>query len=107
MIGSHLVCAERFDRPDTVLAQQVVQFRVDQLDTLPVGGGFLAGLNLQGEVEIVDDLQQLLEQVDDRLVGLLAPFAVDAFAIVVELCRFAQEPIVEVVALIPERGELR
>ena len=47
------------------------------------------------------------QQVDDRLVGLLAPLALDALAVVVELRRLAQQPIVEVVALALERGELR
>ena len=57
---------------------------MDQLDALAIGAG-ASPLDGQRAIEIVDDEQQLLQQIGHRLVGLLAAFAFDAPAIVVEL----------------------
>ena len=84
------------------LPQQVVQLAVNELDALAVRVAAVAGLDRQRAVEVVDDEQQLLQQIDDGLVGLLAALALDALAIVVELGRLAQPPIVVVVALAAE-----
>ena len=84
-------------------AQQVVQLRVNQLDALPVGARVLARVDRQRAVEVVDDEQQLVQQIDDRLIGLLAALAFDALAVVVELGGLAQPAVVVVVALALER----
>ena len=89
------VGAERVDRPHALLAQQVVQLGVNQLDALAVRGAAVAGVDGQRAVEIVDDEQQLQQQIDDRLVGLLAALALDALAVVVELGGLAQPAIVD------------
>jgi len=93
------VGAERFDRPHASLSQDVVQLRVDQLDALLVCRVTSAGVNRQGAVEIVDDQQQLLQEIGDPLVGEFAAFALDTFAVIVELGRFPQPSILVVVAL--------
>jgi hypothetical protein len=75
------------------LREQVVELAVNQLDALAVRGLALAAVHGQRAVEVVHDEQQLLQQVDDRLVGLLAALALDALAVVVELGALAQPPI--------------
>ena len=72
---------------------------MDQLDALAVRLRAVAGLDGERQIEVVDDEQQILQQIDDRLVGLLAALALDALAVVVELGGLAQQAIVEVVAL--------
>ena len=76
-----------------------MQLAVDQLDALAVRRAAVAGVHRQRAIEIVDDEQQISQQVDDRLVGLLAALALDALAVVVELGGLAQQAIVVVVAL--------
>jgi hypothetical protein len=75
------VGAHRFERPYLVLAEQIVQLRVNQLDAFAVRSRFRTRIDRQRAIEVVDDEQQILEQIDDRLVGLLAAFAVDAAAV--------------------------
>ena len=98
------VGAERLDGLDAALLQQVVQLGVNQLDAFPVGRAAFAGVDRQRAVEIVDDEQQFLQEIDDRLVGLLAALAFDALAVVVELGGLPQPAIVVVVALALEVG---
>ena len=54
---------ERLDRPDAVLAEQVVELRVDELDALPVAGRTLAALDRQRTIEVVDDEQDFAQQI--------------------------------------------
>ncbi len=79
---------------------------MNQLDALAIGSAALAGVDRQRAIEVVHDQQQLLEDVDDRLIGLLAPLALDALAVVVELRALAEPAILVVVALPLQIGDL-
>ena len=57
-------------------------------------------------IEIVDDQQQFLQQIDHRLVALLAPLALDPLAVVVEFRALAEPAVLEVVALALQIGKL-
>ena len=54
------VGAERLDRPDAALAQDLEQLPMDQLDAAAIGlGAFGAGVGLERALEIVDERQEL------------------------------------------------
>ena len=97
--------AEHVHRRDALLAQQLMELAVDQLDALAVGAAFVAA-DRERAIEIVDHQQELLQDVDDRLVALLAPLALDPLAVVVELGALAEPAILEVVALALQVGKL-
>jgi hypothetical protein len=83
-----------------------VELAVDQLDALAVGAASLAARrSARGRSRRRQ--QQVLQQIDDRLVGLLAALALDPLAVVVELGALAQPAILVVVALALEVGESR
>ena len=79
------VHAERLDRPDAALAQHVLHLAVNQLH--PFAQRILLGRGLQRALEVVDDRQQVLHGVRHGEVGHVAPVAIDALPVVVELCR--------------------
>ena len=49
---------------------------------------------LERALEVVDDGQQILEQRRGRALARLAPLALDALPVIVELGRQAQQPVV-------------
>ena len=96
--------AERLDRRDAALAQQVEQLPVDQLDARAVArerGGRI-GCRRRGEraLEVVDERQHVLQQLGRGVLGQLAALAIDALAVVVELGRRAQQPVAVIVAFL-------
>ena len=68
-------------------------FAIDQLDACRDSRRPRAGVDGQRAIEIVDDGSTILQQVDDRLVGVLAPLALDPLAVVVELGGLAEQPV--------------
>ena len=81
---------------------------MNELDALTIRcAGLAAGIDGERAVEVVDDEQQLQQEIDHGLVGLLAALALDAFAVVVELRALAHPAILEIVALALEVAELR
>ena len=93
------VGAQRVDRADAAFLQFRMQFGVNELDAFAVRVRLRPGLHRQRAIEVVDDRQQRVKEIDDRIVGLLAPLAIDALAVVVELGGRAQPLVVEIVAL--------
>src|SRR5262249_14332828 len=82
-----------------VVAEHVLQLGVDQLDAFDIRATGSTMLDGQRALEIVDDQQHLQEEVDDGLVGLIAPFALHTLAVVVELGGLPEEAIVVPVPL--------
>ena len=96
--------AERVDRLHAVAAQEIVQLAVNQLDALAVRGAAFAGVDGHRAIEIVNHREQVLQQIDDGLIGLLAALAFDALAVIVELGALAEPAILVVVALALQLG---
>ena len=93
------VGAHRPDRLHATLAEQLLHLQVDQLDALSIDLGVAAVTRVERALQVVDDGQELLDRVDDRGIGLVAPLAIDALAIVVEFGRSSQEAVLECVFL--------
>ena len=99
------VRAERVDRLHAALAQRLDQLLVNELDAAPDRTGRLgAGVGLERPVHVVDEREQFLEQIRGGRFRQLDPLALDPLAVVVELGGLAQQPIVVVVALLPQLG---
>ena len=74
---------------------------MDNLESLAVRLG--AGrVGLKRALEIVDHGQQLLHEIDCRHLRQILALAIDALAIVVELCGLAEQPVVKAVALLAQ-----
>ena len=95
------VGAERVDRGHPALAQEVQHLLVDQLDALAQRVG-VRGRRLQGALEVVHDRENLGQDVRLRVVGKVAPFAVDPLAVVVELGRRAEQAVLQRVLFAPQ-----
>ncbi len=95
------VGAERLDRSDTALAQRFHQLLVDQLDAAPDRlGRFGPRVGLEGALHVVDEREELFQQIRRRSLRQLNALALGALAVVVELGRLAQEPVVVLVPLL-------
>ncbi len=73
---------------------------MDELDAFAIGFRAVgAGVGLQRAFEVVDERQQIAHGVGRDRLGHALPIALDALAVVVELGRLAEQPVVEIVAL--------
>ena len=99
--------AERLDRRDAPLPQQVMELPADQLDAGAIGcqrRGRIAGvLRVRGRaeraLEIVEQRQDVAEQVRVGVFAQLAAFLLVAAAVVVEFGALAEQQVLEFVAL--------
>ena len=92
------VLADRLDRLHALTAEDVVQLGIDELDALFVRR--VRRFDTAREIEVIDDGEQVEQQIDDGLVGLLAALLLDAPAVVVELRGQPEQAVVEVVTLL-------
>ena len=100
------VGSDRLDGRHAAPRHDVEQLLVNDLDPAAVGVSILR-IRGQGALEIVDDRQQVAEQIAGRLLDQLAPVALGALSIVVELGGEPQQAIVVRVALAGDLIELR
>ena len=95
------VGAERVDRPNPALSENVEDLFVDPLDATPIGArSLVASLGLKRALEVIHQRQQLSDETCRRRVGEGLTFPLGSLAEVVEFGRFPYEQIVILVTLL-------
>jgi hypothetical protein len=97
------------DGLDAAAPQHLDDLPPDEIESVAippngVGAGTVIDRHAEGAIEIVDDRQDVAEHVGSGRFGPVAALLVGALAVVVELGGHAQQPIVQVVAFLLQRG---